>query len=130
LRISVIPRRVCRAAPLEFGNLADSAWLHGLKIVAMAVVAQAVWGMARNLCADPERAIIAVGAAMVALAVPSAPGQIGPKPNGRLAGLICVVAIFLPPFLLLIGALLPPAGRAIGPAIFGAVAAPSPAFRY
>jgi chromate transporter len=30
------------------GGLADSAWLHGLKIVAVAVVAQAVWGMARN----------------------------------------------------------------------------------
>ena len=46
-----------------FGNLADSAWLHGLKIVAVAVVAQAVWGMARNLCPDRERATIAVGAA-------------------------------------------------------------------
>src|SRR5215831_17887603 len=33
-----------------FGNFADSAWLHGLKIVAVAVVAQAVWGMARSLC--------------------------------------------------------------------------------
>src|SRR5215813_10478348 len=60
-----------------FGNLADSAWLHGLKIVAVAVVAQAVWGMARNLCPDRERATIAVGAAMVVLAIPSAPGQIG-----------------------------------------------------
>src|SRR2546428_9088636 len=47
-----------------FGNLADSAWLHGLKIVAVAVVAQAVWGMAKNLCPDRERAPIAVGAAM------------------------------------------------------------------
>ena len=32
------------------------AWLHGLKIVAVAVVAQAVWGMARTLCPDRERA--------------------------------------------------------------------------
>jgi len=30
--------------------------LHGLKIVAVAIVAQAVWGMARNLCPDKERA--------------------------------------------------------------------------
>src|SRR5207253_3550447 len=52
-----------------FGNLADSAWLHGLKIVAVAVVAQAVWGMAKNLCPDRERATIAVGAAMVVLAI-------------------------------------------------------------
>ena len=46
----------------------------------------------------------------------------GPPPNGWLGGLICLVAIFLPSFLLLIGALpfwdtlAPPAGRAIGPA--------------
>jgi chromate transporter len=50
--------------PAAFGNLADSAWLHGLEIVAVAVVAQAVWGMARNLCPDRERATIAVGAAI------------------------------------------------------------------
>jgi chromate transporter len=68
------------------GNLADSAWLHGLKIVAVAVVAQAVWGMARNLCPDRERATIAVGAAMVVLAIPSAPGQIGAIAAGGLIG--------------------------------------------
>ena len=69
-----------------FGNLADSAWLHGLKIVAVAVVAQAVWGMARSLCADRERATIAIGAAMVALAIPSASGQIGAIAGGGLIG--------------------------------------------
>jgi chromate transporter len=39
---------------------ADSAWLHGLKVVAVAVVAQAVWEMAKNLYPDRERATIAV----------------------------------------------------------------------
>ncbi|MBV8937189.1 MAG: chromate efflux transporter [Alphaproteobacteria bacterium] len=68
------------------GNLTDSAWLHGLKIVAVAVVAQAVWGMSRNLCPDRERATIAVAAAMVALAIPSAPGQIGAIAGGALIG--------------------------------------------
>ena len=68
------------------GNLADSAWLHGLKIVAVAVVAQAVWGMARNLCPDRERATIAVGAAMFVLAIPSAAGQIGAIVAGGLIG--------------------------------------------
>ena len=68
------------------GNLADSAWLHGLKIVAVAVVAQAVWGMARNLCPDRERATIAVGAAMFVLAIPSAAGQIGAIAAGGLIG--------------------------------------------
>ena len=69
-----------------FGNLADSAWLHGLKVVAVAVVAQAVWGMARNLCPDRERATIAIGAAMVVLTIPSAPGQIGAIAAGGLVG--------------------------------------------
>jgi chromate transporter len=69
-----------------FGNLADSAWLHGLKIVAVAVVAQAVWGMAKSLCPDRERATIAIGAAMLALAIPTAPGQIGAIAAGGLIG--------------------------------------------
>jgi chromate transporter len=70
----------------RLGHLTDSAWLHGLKIVAVAVVAQAVWGMARNLCPDRERATIAVGAAIVVLAIPSAPGQIGAIAAGGLIG--------------------------------------------
>jgi chromate transporter len=69
-----------------FGRLVDSPWLHGLKIVAVAVVAQAVWGMAKNLCPDRERATIAVGATMAALAIPSAPGQIGAIAAGGLIG--------------------------------------------
>src|SRR6266581_3009992 len=60
-----------------FANSADAGWLHGLKVVAVAVVAQAVWGMARSLCPDRERASVAVGAAILALAVPTAAGQIG-----------------------------------------------------
>ncbi|MFI8643325.1 chromate efflux transporter [Pseudomonas iridis] len=50
--------------------------LHGLKIVAVAVVAQAVWGMARNLCTDVPRITIMVIAACVALLAPSAWGQV------------------------------------------------------
>jgi chromate transporter len=69
-----------------FGSLSDSAWLHGLKIVAVAVVAQAVWGMAKNLSPDRERATIAVGAAVTVLAIPSAPGQIGAIAAGGLIG--------------------------------------------
>jgi chromate transporter len=61
-------------------------WLHGLKIVAVAVVAQAVWGMARNLCPDRERATIAVAAALLVLALPSAAGQIGAILGGGLIG--------------------------------------------
>ena len=47
--------------------VADAGWLHGLKLAAVAVVAQAVWGMSRNLAPDRERATIAVVAAIVAL---------------------------------------------------------------
>lgn len=51
--------------------------LHGLKVVAVAVVAQAVWGMARNLCTDTPRVTIMVVAACIALLIPSALGQVG-----------------------------------------------------
>jgi chromate transporter len=70
----------------RFGDLSGAAWLHGLKIVAVAVVAQAVWGMARGLCPDKERATVAVGAAILALAVPSAAGQVGAIAAGGLIG--------------------------------------------
>src|SRR5579875_3462105 len=68
------------------GNLAHVPWLHGLKIVAVAVVAQAVWGMARTLCPDRERASLAVAAALLALWAPSAAGQIGAILAGGLLG--------------------------------------------
>jgi chromate transporter len=70
----------------RLGDLSHASWLHGLKIVAVAVVAQAVWGMARNLCPDKERASVAVGAAILALWVPSAMGQVGAIAVGGLIG--------------------------------------------
>ena len=54
----------------------DAGWLHGLKVVAVAVVAQAVWGMARSLSPDRERATIAILAAISTLSWPSAVGQL------------------------------------------------------
>jgi chromate transporter len=59
-----------------FAGAGDAGWLHGLKVVAVAVVAQAVWGMARSLCPDRERATIAILAAILTLAWPSAVGQL------------------------------------------------------
>jgi chromate transporter len=50
--------------------------LHGLKVVAVAVVAQAVWGMARNLAPDRPRATIAVAACAAVFVLPTAIGQI------------------------------------------------------
>jgi chromate transporter len=42
----------------SYGDAIPSGMLHGLKVVAVAVVAQAVWGMARNLCPDVPRITI------------------------------------------------------------------------
>jgi chromate transport protein ChrA len=61
--------------------------LHGLKLTAVAIVAQAVWGMARNLCPDRERASIAVVAALIILFSMASIAQIGAIVLGGLAGL-------------------------------------------
>jgi chromate transporter len=57
-------------------DLSQAGWLHGLKIAAVAVVAQAVWGMARSLCPDRERATMAIVAALAISAWPAAGGQV------------------------------------------------------
>lgn len=70
------------------GDVANAGWLHGLKIAAVAVVAQAVLGMMRSLAPDRERATLAVVAAALVLAVPSVWSQIGSIVLGGLAGLV------------------------------------------
>ncbi|MGR6616748.1 chromate efflux transporter [Pseudomonas rhodesiae] len=61
----------------NYGDSVSPGALHGLKVVAVAVVAQAVWGMARNLCTDGLRVTIMAIAACAVLLVPSAWGQVG-----------------------------------------------------
>ncbi len=61
--------------------------LHGLKLVAVAIVAQAVWGMARSLCPDRERASIAAATALIILFGASAAAQVAAIALGGLAGL-------------------------------------------
>jgi len=61
--------------------------LHGLKLVAVAIVAQAVWGMARSLCPDRERAAIATLSALIILFDTSSVAQIGAIVLGGLLGL-------------------------------------------
>src|ERR1017187_8510059 len=61
--------------------------LHGLKRVAVAIVAQAVWGMARTLCPDRERASIAVVAALIILFSTTSLAQIAAILLGGVAGL-------------------------------------------
>jgi len=97
-----------------------TGWLHGLKLAAVAVVAQAVWGMAQNLTPDRQRLSIAVGAAVVLLFIPATwlqivllliGGVIGlalyrgeaakpdeehlPVPIGRRFALACLIVFFL-----------------------------------
>lgn len=61
--------------------------LHGLKLVAVAVVAQAIWGMARSLTPDRQRAAIALGALMIVVFYSGALGQMATIALGALAGL-------------------------------------------
>jgi chromate transporter len=68
-------------------NLNES-WLHGLKIVAVAVVAQAIWGMAVQLCPDKRRATVAVVAAVVASVITSAMVQLFVILIGGIVGII------------------------------------------
>ncbi|MDP9007846.1 MAG: chromate efflux transporter [Pseudomonadota bacterium] len=60
--------------------------IHGLKLVAVAIVAQAVWGMARTLCPDRQRASIACVAALLILFSTSFAAQIGTIVMGGIAG--------------------------------------------
>ncbi len=61
--------------------------LHGLKLVAVSVVAQAVWGMTRTLTPDRARAAIALAAIVVVVIVASSLGQIAAIVLGAVAGL-------------------------------------------
>jgi chromate transporter len=70
------------------GDVAGSGWLHGLKVAAVAVVAQAVLGMARTLAPDRSRATLGVVAAIIALTVPSAWGQISAIALGAAVGVM------------------------------------------
>lgn len=70
----------------RWGALAQGGAVHGLKVAAVAVVAQAVWGMAKTLCPDRIRAAIAVAAALLVLALPSALAQVGAIALAGLAG--------------------------------------------
>ena len=69
------------------GDALPPGVLHGLKVVAVAVVAQAVWGMAGKLCTDRARIGLMALAACVVLALPTAWSQVGVIALAGLAGL-------------------------------------------
>ena len=70
-----------------FASDGGAGWLHGLKVVAVAVVAQAVWGMAKNLTPDAPRFTLAIMAAMITLAWPTSAGQVAAILLGGIAGI-------------------------------------------
>ena len=68
------------------GNLNQAGWLHGLKLAAVAVVAQAVWNMGRKLCPDRIRLTLCIGVAAAILAHPGSLTQIGMIAVGAILG--------------------------------------------
>ncbi|UEP47558.1 chromate efflux transporter [Burkholderia ambifaria] len=62
--------------------------LHGLRIVSVAVIAQAVWGMARTLCPDARRVTLMAIAASIALLVPAAWLQVAVIVAAGITGLV------------------------------------------
>jgi chromate transporter len=72
----------------HYGSLLPYGALHGLKVVAVAVVAQAVWGMARNLCTDALRITVMMVAACIVVLETSAWTQVSVMAVAGLAGLL------------------------------------------
>jgi chromate transporter len=77
----------------QYGDAVPGGALHGLKVAAVAVVAQAVWGMGRNLCPDAARASVAVVAACMVLVLPGVWSQVGVILAAGVLGSLC----FRPP---------------------------------
>jgi chromate transporter len=73
-----------------FGTGSDLAWLHGLQVVAVVVVAQAVWSMAHTLTPDRPRIVLALVAAALALVIPAGLAQISVVLLGGAVGLLAL----------------------------------------
>lgn len=72
----------------NYGNAMPSGVLHGLELVAVAVVAQAVWGMAHNLCPDLPRITLMIAATCFTLLLPTVLGQLAVIVLAAAVGLI------------------------------------------
>ncbi|HXF36944.1 MAG TPA: chromate efflux transporter [Actinomycetota bacterium] len=76
---------------------AAAPWLHGLKVVAVAVVSVAVWSMAKRLAYDRARGTFAIAAAVVLLAWPSRFTQLAVIAAGGVAGALLLKGSEEPP---------------------------------
>jgi len=72
----------------SYGDAIPLGVLHGLKVAAVVVVAQAVWGMGKNLCPDVPRVSIMAASTCFVLLVPSALGQVSVIAIAALVGLL------------------------------------------
>jgi len=70
----------------SLGVTGPTGWLQGLKVAAVAVVAQAVWAMGRTLCPDWPRRALALAAAGLVLWLPGAWSQLAVLGLGALFG--------------------------------------------
>lgn len=91
-------------------DLTDAGWVHGLRLAAVAVVAQAVYAMARTLTPDRGRRLLAILAAAVALAWTSPVSQVTLIGIGALVGLL----VLAPPPPAVTGPEPSPVGRRTG----------------
>lgn len=95
----------------SWGLVIPSGAVHGLKIVAVAIVAQAVWGMARTLCTTVPRATVAVLAAGAALAMSGSWVQVGIIVIAALVGAIWFTPVKHPANAIFDGHITPQLGR-------------------
>ncbi|KAA6175467.1 chromate efflux transporter [Pseudomonas marginalis] len=72
----------------QHGSAIPAGALHGLKVVAVAVVAQAVWGMARNLCRSAGRISLMLLATAAALLLPFTWAQVAIIASAGVVGLL------------------------------------------
>lgn len=77
----------CALGAAALGGPWAAAAIHGLKLVAVAVVAHAVWGMARSLAPDGPRAGIALAALAIVVFAGGTFGQVAAIGAGALAGM-------------------------------------------
>ncbi|AIL96644.1 chromate efflux transporter [Corynebacterium ureicelerivorans] len=79
------------------GDISDAGWLAGLKAAAVAVVAQAVMGMATSIVTDRLRAAVALAAFLIVLLVPHPAAQVGAIAAGMVAATVALSPIDAPP---------------------------------
>lgn len=72
----------------RLGDISGAGWLAGMKAAAVAVVAQAVLGMAKSIVTDRLRAAVALTAFLVVLLVPHPLAQVGAIAVGMLVTLV------------------------------------------